>query len=131
MGFFDRITNENTNNSNETNKITWIEIKSIENLDELVERAKSQPVAIFKHSTRCIISKMVLKQFEKDFNLKFGQMDMYILDLIAYRSVSNKIATIFNLRHESPQIIVIIGGKVVFHASHNDINAQILNELVG
>ena len=52
----------------------------------------------------------------------------YFLDLLNYREVSNKIATLFDIEHQSPQILLIKDGACVYHASHNAIDAQTVNE---
>jgi bacillithiol system protein YtxJ len=44
------------------------------------------------------------------------------LDLIAYRALSDQIAKDFGVAHESPQILVIREGKVVYHESHYGIS---------
>jgi bacillithiol system protein YtxJ len=46
----------------------------------------------------------------------------YYLDLIAYRALSDQIAKDFGVAHESPQILVIREGKVVYHESHYGIS---------
>ena len=43
--------------------------KPPEVISKLIEASNNKPQLIFKHSTRCGVSRMVLKQFESDFNL--------------------------------------------------------------
>ncbi len=52
----------------------------------------------------------------------------YFLDLISYRSVSNKIQDAFYVEHQSPQVLVIKNGRCVYNASHIDINYKELKE---
>jgi bacillithiol system protein YtxJ len=87
-----------------------------------MELSHQQPVAIFKHSTRCSISRMALKQFENEFDLE-GSVTPYFLDLINYRDISNEIATRFEVYHQSPQLLLIKEGKSIYDASHSDIDA--------
>jgi bacillithiol system protein YtxJ len=91
-------------------------------LNEIMELSHQQPVAIFKHSTRCSISRMALKQFENEFDLE-GSVTPYFLDLINHRDISNEIATRFEVYHQSPQLLLIKEGKSVYDASHSDIDA--------
>ena len=49
--------------------MNWINLTDINQLDLIVEESKIKAVVIFKHSTRCIISKMALRGFESDYNL--------------------------------------------------------------
>jgi len=131
MGFFDKIfNNEKGPNKAEIKKVPWIQLTEIETLDEIAETSKKQPVAILKHSTSCGISRMVLRQFEQSYDLKDEQIKLYFLDLIAYRDISNKIASRFNVPHQSPQLLVIVDGEVVFDASHSSIQSEKLNEFI-
>ena len=50
------------------------------------------------------------------------------MDLLNYREVSNQIATLFEVEHQSPQVLLIKDGACVYHASHNAIDAQAVNE---
>ena len=93
------------------------------------EASQNKLQLIFKHSTRCIISKMALKNFESDF-LLHDLIDAYYLDLIAYRSISNEIAEVFEVEHQSPQILLIKDGKVVYNESHEGIDANVLMKLI-
>jgi len=111
-------------------KLKWTSLTSMDQLDTIVEESKTQPVAIFKHSTRCGISKMVIKQFESSFDLEENQMKMYYLDLLNYRPISEEIAAKFQVWHESPQLLVIKNGSTVTHASHSQINTIPLEEYV-
>ena len=42
----------------------------------------------------------------------------FFLDLIAFRTISNKIEEVFGVSHESPQILLIREGKAIYDASH-------------
>ena len=127
MGFLDNIFGS-TNSSNESN-FDWRNLLSIEQLEAIEEDSKTKPILIFKHSTRCSISRMALKQFEREFTLQ-DKVTPYFLDLIANRDVSNDIASRFNVMHQSPQLLVIKDGKSIYNASHSDINAEKIAEFV-
>ncbi|MAD98582.1 MAG: bacillithiol system redox-active protein YtxJ [Flavobacteriaceae bacterium] len=92
-----------------------------EQLENMLEESITKPVLIFKHSTRCGISRMVLKRFENSVEKYAQQYRLYYLDLLNYRELSNSIADKFEVVHESPQILVIKNGQVVHSASHYDI----------
>jgi len=132
MGFFDKIFNsEKERPKAEIKAVPWIQLTEMETLEEIDEISKKQTVAILKHSTSCGISRMVLRQFEQSYDLKDEQVKLYFLDLLNHRDISNKIASRFNVAHESPQLLVIKDGKVVFDASHSSIQAEKLNEFIG
>ena len=106
--------------SEEEKKIDWIQLTDINQLEEI--NASEKPVIIFKHSTRCGISTMVLRKFERNFTIEENKLKMYFLDLITYRSISNKIASDYDVRHESPQLLLVKNGKTIVHNSHSGIH---------
>lgn len=131
MGIFNKIFgNSEASEVPEPSKVRWTLLTNVDQLDTIVEESKTKPVAIFKHSTRCGISRMVLKQFESDFDLEENQLKMYYLDLLNYRPISEEIATKFQVWHESPQLVVLKNGVTVAHASHSQINSISLAQYV-
>ncbi len=110
--------------------INWIPLVEIGQLKEISTNSSKKTQAIFKHSTRCGVSGMVIKQFEKSYALKEGEMDLYFLDLLKFRAISNAIASKFQVMHQSPQLIVIKDKKVIAHDSHNGILSLNLKEKI-
>ena len=114
-----------------TIKMNWTEVKEISEIEELKAESKYNPIMLFKHSTRCAISSMALNRLERSWNdAEVEGMKPYILDLIRYRDISNEVATSFGVPHESPQVIVLKNGEVVYDTSHMGINFQDLKALV-
>jgi bacillithiol system protein YtxJ len=101
----------------------WKTLESLAQLDEAITQSHVSTQIIFKHSTRCIISKMVLAQLEENLNEISEHANLLFLDLLNHRDISNAIATQFGVHHESPQVIVIKSGHVVLHESHHSIDA--------
>jgi len=130
MGFFEKFKSQRDIAKEEIVEIPWHVLGSVEQLEEIVEESKAKPVAIFKHSTRCGISRGVLKMFEKNYTLSDNQMKLYFLDLLQNRDISNQVATRFKVPHESPQMIVIKNGAVVHHDSHHSIEASHLEKFI-
>ncbi|MGB3773804.1 MAG: bacillithiol system redox-active protein YtxJ [Leeuwenhoekiella sp.] len=122
MGFFDKFKSQRDIAKEEIKEVPWIALEREEQLDEIAEISTNTPVLIFKHSTTCGISRMALKQFEKEYDLEKKQVEPYFLDLKQYRSVSNAIASKFGVPHESPQILLIKNGTAVYNESHGGIN---------
>lgn len=106
--------------SNGGSTIPWETLNAEAQLDDILEASMQKPQLIFKHSTRCSISSMAKTRLEREWNLEDAQP--WYLDLIACRSISNAIANKLNVIHESPQAILLVNGKVVYHASHNSIS---------
>jgi bacillithiol system protein YtxJ len=129
MSFFQNIFNSSDDKDLKENKINWNELTDLGQLNEIIFISNEKPVAIFKHSTRCSVSRMALKQFENEFN-SADKVTPYFLDLIAHRDISNAIADQFSVTHQSPQLIVIKDGKAIYNVSHSDIDAEELGKKV-
>ena len=128
MSFLKNIFGSNDAPKQNESKINWVELTDLSQLDEVTAQSSEKTVAIFKHSTRCSISRMALKQFENEFD-SAEKVVPYFLDLIEYRGISNEIASRFGVTHQSPQLIVIKNGKAIYNASHSDIDAEVLKNV--
>lgn len=108
-----------------TGKMKWIKLQLIEELDHILAKESFvTPIVLFKHSTRCSISSMALSRMENNWEVPAEKAIPVYLDLIQYREISNKIASDLNVKHESPQVIVVKNGVCVYQASHNEIIAD-------
>ena len=56
--------------------------------------------------------------------------DFYMLDLIRFRSLSDKIAKDFEVHHESPQVLLIMNGNCVYDESHSGIRMDEITEQI-
>lgn len=101
----------------------WNQLTEESQLDEIKKESEEIPVAIFKHSTRCSISSMAINRLERSWN-DSQKIKAYYLDLIQHRNLSNLIAQQFNVEHQSPQVILLKGGKAVYHDSHMGISVE-------
>ena len=130
MGLFDKVFKSQRDISKEEiNEVPWHPLTHQDQIKGLREESKEKTIVVFKHSTRCGISRMVLNNFEKEFDLKVEEeFKLYFLDLLANRGISNEIADYFEVRHESPQMLIIKEEKVVHHASHSSISANDIKE---
>lgn len=117
MGIFNKFFDKA---EKEKDTFNWIALNDLSQLDEIASKKDGLSV-IFKHSTRCIISKTVLKQLEEKHMETADKVDFYFLDLLNFRPISLEIATTFDVEHQSPQLLVVSDGKVIKHASHNEV----------
>jgi len=101
--------------------INWIDLREHEQIERIREESKKQPVLIFKHSTRCSISRTALDRLERNWK---SDIKTYYLDLLSYRTISNQIAEYFGVEHESPQVLLVKDGKPVHVSSHLAISAD-------
>ena len=109
-------------------EINWLELRSTNDIDDVIRRSFSVPCLLFKHSTRCEISAIAKYRLEDDWDFEEDTLEAYFLDLIKYREVSNYIAESFSVHHESPQALLIYKGECVFDVSHLDISVPELKE---
>ncbi|HET7118958.1 MAG TPA: bacillithiol system redox-active protein YtxJ [Hanamia sp.] len=108
--------------------MNWIPLEDEKQLDEIISNSNKIPQVIFKHSTRCSVSSMAKNRLDKN-NAPNG-INFYFLDLIKHRNLSNKIADYFEVRHQSPQVLVIINGKCVYNESHSGITFDEIEDAI-
>lgn len=105
--------------------MNWNILNSIDQLLKIDEKSKNKIQILFKHSTRCSVSTFAKRILENEYDDSIKeQFDVYYIDLISYRDVSNEIASHYNIEHESPQLLVIKEGVAVFTSSHSDVSFE-------
>jgi bacillithiol system protein YtxJ len=129
MGFLKKLWS--TSEPKETKILPWISLTDIYQLDLIPERSKTKIQIIFKYSTRCGINRMMLNRFVDAYDFSETEADLYYLDIINYRNISNVISHKFQVLHESPQVLVIKNGGVVANQSHGNINHWNLKAFIG
>lgn len=106
--------------------MTWINLTSEEQLKEIKSKSTEKPQVIFKHSSRCSISSVAKNRLDK--SQPPAGMDFYFLDLLRYRSVSNKVSEVFNVYHQSPQVLIIKDGESIYDESHSGIDMEEISQ---
>lgn len=96
----------------------FINVDSLAGLERLVAESHERPVILFKHSNSCNISSGVYHEVAR------VAAEINIVIVQTHRELSNAIAEMTGVRHQSPQAIVLRDGKPVYHASHYDIEAE-------
>lgn len=127
MGLFNSVFS-NSNNQSLQEAINWINLTNLDEITDIKTLSISESIFIFKHSTRCGISRMVKKQFEKLLLPNKNNIKVYYLDLLKYRNVSDAVSEVFQVRHQSPQLLIIRNEVAVKHASHYDITTISINK---
>lgn len=94
-------------------------------------RAQSDdtPVLIFKHSTACPVSARAQREMQ-DVAAEPEAPPVYRLVVQKSRALSNRIAQALDIRHETPQVIVLRSGVPVFDTSHSRVRADTLREVL-
>lgn len=100
-----------------THSFPWRNVESADLLNKIID--SDEIVLVFKHSTRCIISKTVKGRFET--LAKTSSIPMYLIHVIEERPLSNHIAEESGITHQSPQVLIFKSGKCLYHESHDGI----------
>ncbi len=122
MGLFGNIFGNSEKEGKKAEKsIPWIPLTSLGQIDDIDKKSQQKTQIIFKHSTTCGISRMVMNMFNGNYSFSESQLDLYYLDLHAYREISNEVGIKYQVLHQSPQLIVVKNGTAIAHASHGAI----------
>lgn len=98
--------------------MSFVYLDTIEKLDELFEKSSEKPVLIFKHSLTCPTS----TDASTEMSIVNSEVNLVIVQ--TSRQISNEIEKRTNIRHETPQAIILKDGQPVFNASHYRVTAE-------
>jgi bacillithiol system protein YtxJ len=129
MGIFDKLFGSSAEQKEEK-VLPWIFLTSVDQLEEIERKSFEKPQILFKHSTRCSISSISMNKFVKNYSIAQEDADLYYLDLLNYREVSNEVGYKFQIMHQSPQVLVIKDGAAIYDASHYAIQTDKILELI-
>ena len=73
---------------------------------------------------------MAKRSFESTWDELPPDTPLYFLDLLNFRNVSSQIAEMFQVHHESPQLLLIRDGECILNQSHSDISVDEVNEVL-
>ena len=102
-------------------------IKPIQNesdLESALDRSQDKPVVLFKHSSACSLSASAQQEIKELADRTEAPIFRVVVQ--EARPVSNTIERTLNVRHETPQVIILRDGKAVFDASHRNVSVQTL-----
>lgn len=103
------------------------ELTSISALDELLQASHQQPVLFFKHSNACPISSRALGEFQKYLASETNAAIKHALIVVqTARDVSNQLAAVIGIQHESPQAIIVRDGKAIWDESHFKLKSDVI-----
>lgn len=97
-------------------------LTSISDLENALARANREPIVLYKHSATCTLS----QRMEREMAVLDGPDDPPVYRVVVQdaRAVSDTIAERFDIRHESPQVLVVYDGRTLYDASHTRINTD-------
>ncbi|MGH1362851.1 MAG: bacillithiol system redox-active protein YtxJ [Calditrichia bacterium] len=106
-------------------------IISIDDFNNITKQSESKPVFLFKHSTRCGVSAAAWQEFDafmSEIAAGDNSVDFSRVLVVEDRPTSLKIAETTKVPHQSPQVMLIRKGNVVWHTSHWAITKSKLHE---
>jgi bacillithiol system protein YtxJ len=102
----------------------FVKVTDSKGFEELADRSNERPVVIFKHSLTCPISAAAYEQMSEFAG------EVALVEVQRARELSAEIENRLGVNHESPQVIVLRNGQVVWDASHFKITADSVAEAV-
>ena len=105
-------------------------IDSVEALEDAIAASEERLVLLFKHSVTCGTSAQAYDELVD--HLRTGQhtTQYVLLTVQTHRALSDAVATHFNVRHETPQTLLIHKGQVVWDASHFSVTAETIKAAI-
>lgn len=100
----------------------WNALTTADDLYALIENSTDKPQIIFKDSITCGISAYAKERLIKGYAQIGEKAVFHYLDLLNFRPVSNLVAELFGVRHQSPQIIIVKDRECVYTSSHHTID---------
>jgi bacillithiol system protein YtxJ len=98
-------------------------VERIDELEQLLASSETHPLLLFKHSHSCGISAEALDELVDHLNDRALPAHYAIVTVQTHRDISNAVSLKLGIRHETPQAILVRGGKAVWSASHFRVNA--------
>jgi bacillithiol system protein YtxJ len=105
-------------------------LESSESLADLLERSAARPQLIFKHSLYCGLSGVAFEELQAHLDRPDPSVDYWLVTVQTGRAVSDEVEERLGVRHESPQALLVMDGKVVWNASHRRVTAASLAEAI-
>lgn len=105
-------------------------LEHLETLDRILADRSGRPALVFKHSLTCGTSAMALEEVQELIDGPDIGADVYVLRLQTARDVSRAIEDRLGVRHESPQAVLVVDGRVVWHASHFRVTAAAIHAAI-
>ncbi len=107
-------------------------LTSVDQVEPLLEQSRQQAVLIFKHSLTCPISNAAFKRYQSYLGSLAEDDSTHhsLVEIQRVREVSKEVARAVEIKHESPQAILLRDGVVAWHASHWEITEETLRDAI-
>ena len=102
----------------------------IEELEQFLSASDERPLLLFKHSYTCGVSAEALDELIQHVTEQRGRARFAMVTVQTHRELSTAVSKRFGVRHETPQALLIRGGKVVWSASHFRVTAKAVEQAI-
>ncbi|MBK5500438.1 bacillithiol system redox-active protein YtxJ [Peribacillus sp. TH14] len=92
-------------------------INKIDSEEQFNELLNKETFLLFKHSLTCPVSAEAYEQYEK-YMAANEELKTAYLAVQEARPLSNYVADTFDIKHQSPQVILFKNGKPAWNESH-------------
>tara|TARA_B100000575_G_C23143622_1_gene666657 strand:+ start:12579 stop:12974 length:396 start_codon:yes stop_codon:yes gene_type:complete len=116
MGFLNKLFGKGTEETD------WVQLESEDCVEEVFTASRVRIQLILKHSQSCAVSFFAKQNLESVPLDEWPEMDRNMVEVVRFRPISQYIVQKTSVRHESPQVLVIANGDVIFHTSHSEVN---------
>ena len=116
MGFLNKLFGKGTEESD------WVQLESEDSVEEIFRASETRIQLILKHSQSCAVSFFAKQNLDSVPLEEWPEMDRSMVEVVRFRPISQYIAQKTSIRHESPQVLVIVNEEVIFHTSHSEVN---------
>jgi len=111
--------------------MNYYQITSTSALAEMMKLSEQEPILFFKHSHTCGISDRAFREFKRYLESpESAQARNCVIVIQTAREVSNQLAHLLNVQHESPQAILVRDGQAVWNDSHLALKSEVLKMAV-
>lgn len=108
----------------------WFELETVNDIEDILNRSSQKLQIIFKHSTRCPVSSNAFREVSSVTGGIVSLTDINYVDVIRSRGISQEIASKLQVRHESPQLLLINNQQLVWNVTHYQIEGEAIVEKI-
>ena len=110
-----------------------IHLHNLEELDRLLSESHTRPLLLFKHSYTCGVSAEALDELVDHLNedviaAGMPEPQYAMVTVQTDRDVSNAVSKRLEIRHETPQALLVRDGRVIWSASHFRVTADAMKK---